>query len=219
MSKHLSHKYFPDSIGHFCRTCDLTCETCQSPGGSFSCMSCSTTFLQTATGPAQCPTNAYQDTTNHVCKTCDSSCSTCQSPGTSFYCLSCPSNYFLQTPTGPAQCLTTCPSNTYMDGINHLCQTCDTSCATCQSPGNSTYRLSCSTGYFLQTPTGPAQCPTTCPTNVYQEIIRDPTNHICENCDSTCATCQSPGTASYCMSCVTGYTLQAVTGTSSCSTF
>ena len=129
---------------------------------SATCLTCSTGFyLQSLTGPAlclnTCPTHTYPDAGTLICQTCDATCNACQSPGTAVSCMSCSSGSYLQSTSGPAKCLATCPSHTYQDSSTNTCQTCDASCTNCQFPGTSSNCMSCPSGLFLQSLTGPAR--------------------------------------------------------------
>ena len=248
---------YQDTINNICQTCDPSCDTCQSPGDSSSCLSCpfgsflqsipgpSGSFLLKTQGPTQCmnikrlldnatnstngtsnstsenstnstngtSTNAtnrtYSNSTNGTTNgttngsngtnsTCDYSCEYCVFPNSSSSCTSCKSGYFLQSSPGPSKCLITCPTNTYTNTTNNLCQPCDNSCASCQPPGNSTSCTNCTSGYFLQSAATPNQCLTTCPPHTYKDKI----NAICLICDPSCKTCENSTT--YCTSCQMG---------------
>ena len=179
-------------------------------------MSCSgSNYLQTLVGPAQClttcPLPTIPDLSTHRCIICDASCASCSGPGPG-NCMSCLGNNYLQSPFGPSQCLSTCPLQTYSDISTHICQLCDSTCATCSTAG-SNYCLSCKPNFFLQTLTGPAQCLSNCPSHTYPDTL----TNVCQNCDISCETCQNSG-SDFCQSCNGTKMLQSSTGPSQCLT-
>jgi len=84
------------------------------------------------------------------------------------------------TVTTYKKCVKTCPSGTFANTINHLCDTCDTNCLTCS--GTTANCLSCKTGgwgwlnYICYNP---------CPTVYFLS------GNNCTACNILCTTCTS----------------------------
>ena len=195
-----TYKYITNNT---CLTCDSTCLTC-SAGTLNDCLTCSTTYLLLPPGPSACSSicniGYYPADPAKQCLICDSTCKECSGSGSSS-CTSCKANTYLQTLSGPTQCLNTCQSHTYQDSTTNICRSCDSSCDSCFTTGT-TQCKNCSTGLFLQSTQGPAECQSTCPSKTYQNN----TNMTCLPCDSSCFSCSGPSD-SECLSCSVGKVL------------
>jgi len=144
----------------------LYCKTCDGPSIS-NCLSCiPSLFLQYSPGSStcesRCPDGNYSDYLLNTCPPCNSSCVKCSGP-TSNDCLSCEVDKFLLVWNGSSTCVSECPSTHYTD-LDRMCQTCDSSCLTCN--GSTTKNcLSCTyPRYFVDN-----QCVTKCPGLFYGE--------------------------------------------------
>ncbi|KAL4454048.1 hypothetical protein ABPG73_009847 [Tetrahymena malaccensis] len=208
------------------------CLPCQAPCGN--CIDSPTKCLSCT--PAQSYTF---DSSNNSCNSiCDSSCKTCSLPNNSSSCLSCNNGYYLNTsnqcqqcqvPCGncidsPTKCLSCTPAQSYtFDSSNNSCNfICDSSCKTCSLPNNSSRCLSCNNGYYLNASNQCQQCQAPCgncidqPTKCLsctsaQNYTFDSSNNSCNLiCDSSCKTCSLPNNSSSCLSCNTGYYLNAL---------
>jgi len=196
-----------------CQLCDTSCSTC-SAGGSTNCNSC--------------PTGYYlSPSTTGGCMICDVTCNTCNTTSTT--CLSCNSGTYLYSNT----CPTTCPNGYYKSISDNTCKTCDTSCAECSAAGSSAC-TGCATGYYLTAEnqcsvcSGCASCVTTatnclscsgttylngntcvaiCPNGEWPRS----SDNTCQNCDSSCQTCVSPGTSTSCSTCNSGFYISGTT--------
>ncbi|KAL4467673.1 hypothetical protein ABPG74_013008 [Tetrahymena malaccensis] len=179
-----------------CQNCNSTCAECISPGNATSCTSCNTSSLNKYFYNNQCltsqPSKTYCDS-NFICKNCDSTCLKCSAAANSSACTQCDINsaykYFYNN-----QCLSSKPSSTFCDS-NYICQACDLTCGECFSPGNATSCTSCNINssykYFYNN-----QCFPSKPSSTFCD-----SNFVCQNCNSTCAECVSPGNATSCTSC------------------
>ncbi len=112
------------------------------------------------------------------CKTCSNSIS----------CLTCADGTFYHQSSG--SCLLACPSSTFYDFTNYICQPCSSPCSTCS---NSTYCLGCENSLYLYK----GMCITNCPSKYYPDA-----SGICNRCYGLCATCTSKY---YCLTCLAGY--------------
>jgi len=117
---------WPDSSTNTCNPCDNSCVTCQAPGTSASCLSCSSGFYL----------NGNQ------CLACASPCFTCHDTSTT--CTTCTGSYYYYS----NQCMATCPDGYYSDDSSNLCLLCDISCLTCSGEFSSNCN-SCFSGYAL----------------------------------------------------------------------
>ena len=90
-------------------------------------------------------------------------------------------------------CLTACPDGYHQVSTNgsQFCTACVSPCATC---ANSSFCLSCLTGFFYYN----FSCPTVCPGGYYP----DAAGNTCKTCISPCKTCTS---SSICLTCSLGY--------------
>ena len=158
------------------------------------CEQCLSTFsLDSSNSACVCPTHTFLDT--NKCTSCDSTCQECI--GSSTQCTSCnitsgnsTSNFYQN------KCLAACPTGTYSD-TSKLCQNCDSSCYTCNG-GLATNCSACNTTgtskYFIA---GNNTCMSACPTGYYAD-----TSFNCQNCDSSCYTCNG-GSTTNCLTCNT----------------
>ena len=197
--------------GYYKQISDNSCQKCDS-----SCVKCS------GAGPNSCTFCAlgYFLTSGAQCSAC-SGCYTCVI--TANNCSSCTGVTYLSN----TQCVTTCPIGYWSKASDNTCQICDTSCKTCSSPGTSSSCTSCNDGSYLSG-TNCYLCNTVCKTCVttatkcltcnsgtflsgtvclsscLDGTWVDTSTSSCKPCDTSCLTCQSPGTSTSCLSCLKG---------------
>ena len=144
--------------------CNVQCKTCQGSTAS-ECLSCIPgLYLQTIPGPSTCeslcPDGYYSDWATNSCPPCDSLCNKC-SGSSSNECLACNTGKYLIIAAGTATCISECPNTHYPDASG-VCQTCDSTCKSCNG-GTTKNCLSCSLPrYFMDN-----QCWSICPAIYY----------------------------------------------------
>lgn len=127
-----------------------------------------------------CPSGYFPNIT--ACSQCQSPCQNCLDAAT---CLSCTSSNLLLGST----CVPSCPTG--MAIINStICQSCSSSCLSCQSSNSSACTSCPNTTYLLS-----QQCLATCTTLYYP----DATISQCLSCIAPCSACSS---STYCLSCL-----------------
>ena len=192
--------YFQYTSNNTCLHCDISCLTCQQTAMD-QCLSCANNlYLQPAIGPAlclsTCPLRTYKYTINYTCLPCDSTCLTCIGSSAS-QCLTCDTGIVLSS-VSPAQCVNFCADGYYFNSVSSVCNRCDSSCKTCIA-GDASSCTACNSTSFLQAPTPPSSCDSSCPFGLYPVI----TNNTCQYCDNTCLNCSTTGLKS-CTSCNAG---------------
>ena len=119
---------------------------------------------------SSCPNATYLQ--NNTCNSCVSPCLLCSSATT---CLSCISSFIFFSSN--SSCLSSCPSGYYNQSVS--CSQCVSPCGNCTS---ATFCISCSVNYFYN---NSCILGSSCPSGTYANT----TTRSCENCSSTCATC------------------------------
>ncbi|EAS04209.2 zinc finger lsd1 subclass family protein, partial (macronuclear) [Tetrahymena thermophila SB210] len=176
-----------------CQACHSTCLTCSSPS-STSCLTCrDNNYLNPdRTCKESCPSQFWGDDSKWQCKQCDAPCYNCQNPGNSNSCTSCSGTLYLLG----NQCSSDCPAHTFKltQTFNNICQTCHSSCKTCDG-ATSNNCLSCEApDLFYQK--GSKTCSDTCQLNQFKNT----SNQECTSCHTTCASCSGPQN-NQCLSC------------------
>ena len=200
--------YYQDTIAQTCNTCDLSCQTCTGAAAT-NCLTCNTgKYLLAANNSCvACDVDGYyQDTLAQTCEACDTSCQTCSgSAATS--CVSCPTGKYLLASN--SSCVSCDVDGYYQDTIAQSCNTCDSSCETCNGTA-AINCLSCDTGkYLLATNNSCVSCDVD---GYYQDTL----TQTCNVCDPDCQTCNG-SSASNCLSCYTGkYLIVAIHSCVSC---
>eukprot|EP00347_Sterkiella_histriomuscorum_P021781 403332787 len=189
--------------------CHIYCDECTVPfiNSLGTCTSCGDSFWmlnKTKECYMTCPSDYFEfiDATagENYCVKCDNLNCTCYS--TDIYtCTGCVDSMqiFITSPGAP-NCYDNCfqvegLNDTYYDAVRAVCKQCDEKCGTCWGPSSnecyscvgknklvsnsSCQEITCGDGYYL-----------------------DEASYVCKECDSTCLTCNSPGTASDCVTCV-----------------
>ncbi|KRX05397.1 Insulin-like growth factor binding protein, N-terminal [Pseudocohnilembus persalinus] len=203
------HKECPKgyySDGTYCLECDNSCATCESPGSSSDCTSCSDSayWLQIAdetsepfTGNCVSSCSDYKDTDNKQCFTNGCPWSR-QANGSE--CEKCSSGTYMSQTSGNCEIADNCENGTYADEEQQACLECDDECENCF--GSDQYScLSCNSGSYLFG----SYCLSSssqCPSGSYGDGI----TNKCEKCDSKCLKC-SDSTSTNCSSCKIGYFL------------
>ncbi|EAR90495.3 zinc finger lsd1 subclass family protein (macronuclear) [Tetrahymena thermophila SB210] len=187
--------------------CTTNCAVCNAQG----CTKCQTNFyLYNFQCVSQCPSN-YAPDTNQSCQPCDATCLTCSFPQSSTSCKTCKPNTYLNPNNS---CQSTCPDKYWPNTSNLTCQTCDTNCYNCKSPGDQNSCTSCSGNVYLSN----NQCISTCPPGTFP--LKQTNNNICQPCDSSCKTCNGQN-SNNCQSCQAPnlfYQASSSTCVSSCNT-
>ncbi len=190
--------YYSNATTKNCDNCYLGCSACTTPliNGCTACANVSGTvyFLNSSTCFTSCPSGTYNNTPN-ACAPCVNPCVTCSILSTN--CTSCNSTTFLM------QSLNTCPASCSAGYIGNattrICDTCYLGCSTCtntSSDGCTACKNVSGTVYYLNGTT----CITSCGAGYYNN-----TPNACALCTAPCNTCT--GTATYCLTCNTGYLL------------
>ena len=120
--------YFGDTSNRICKTCDVSCKTCNGIT-SFNCTSCvSSLILFQSSCVTSCPTGYFSNISG-LCYPCDSSCLSCTGPLAS-NCLSCSNNTsYLEN----SVCVQVCNSNLFPRGDTHTCVGCSVeNCLECE---------------------------------------------------------------------------------------
>ncbi len=190
-----------DPVGQInCYVCDSSCDECSAPSNSAACTACVSpkVLYGSSVGTCislPCPDGYAVNSASTKCLACDSSCSTCSAPGDNTKCTACPTGTYLYS----GKCLASCPSKYAVDSSGTKCLACASSCAECSLPSSSTKCTSCASGYYLiGSVTG--TCQSNCPSGM---ALNSPANTSCLNCDTSCAQCSIPSSASKCTSCST----------------
>ncbi|KAL4441097.1 hypothetical protein ABPG74_002047 [Tetrahymena malaccensis] len=166
-----------------CVDCNSNCKTCNSPG--------------------TCKTNEFQNKANNQCNQCDVSCLTCNG-NLNTNCLSCASPLFLYSncltcnpplsfQKSTSKCISTCASGQYLDVNTNKCTQCDSSCLNCIG-GSKNQCVDCQSPRYYQKST--TSCELQCQPSYYGNSY----TAMCEQCDSSCATCSGPKD-NQCLSC------------------
>jgi len=224
----------PSSNSNVCVPCASTCLTC-GPSSTAICTSCRPgDFLYNSQCYYNCPSDTYVGSGDNssTCFPCDSSCATCEGSSSPSNCTSCELGYSIlsgdrvgacsqcQFPCTSCvdtvgsctacmpqdfdlignQCMMGCGIGYYRyNDTTYTCSKCDSTCATCTSPGNSTACTSCFSPRFLSGST----CVTVCDDGLYGNRYTG----ACEPCpDPTCAVC-SATTYGECIECQSNYLL------------
>lgn len=137
-----------------------------------------------------------------VAAVCQSPCATClaSSPTNCTSCVTTSATPFLVPATGTCVAAAGCPTGTYTDSTNHVCQQCDASCSACSGAGP-TACTACSAASGLSLYKG--SCIATCPGGFFSYYNSHYFDNLCEPCDALCASCISPATTD-CLSCHPG---------------
>ena len=117
--------FWPSESKRLCEPCDIPCLTCQTPGNSISCLSCSDGFYLN----------------NKQCLSCPIGCAICLSANN---CTSCQNQYFLLN----FKCLDNCEQGYFKEIYLNLCLFCNSSCLGCDGP-TSNDCIKCKNGEFL----------------------------------------------------------------------
>ncbi|EAR90494.3 zinc finger lsd1 subclass family protein (macronuclear) [Tetrahymena thermophila SB210] len=167
--------------------CTSNCAICNAQG----CTKCQTNFyLYNFQCVSQCPSNYALDT-SQSCQPCDVTCLTCSIPQNSTSCETCKPNTYLNP---NYSCQSTCPDQYWLNTANLTCQTCDTTCYNCKSPGDKNSCTSCSGNLYLSS----NQCISTCPPGTFP--LKQTNSNICAQCDPSCKTCNGQN-SNNCQSC------------------
>ena len=204
--------FYADTTSNLCAIClsNMSCSACafNNVTNTSYCTSCKYGYYFTASNNScgtACLSTQYKNTWNNSCSSCDLSCSTCNGP-TSFSCTSCGSTFYLLTNSTGGYCLTACPTLGYIQIGSTSCQSCDSTCSSCNGVGASQC-FNCSTGYYLWS----GYCRYICPSGTYPNS----SSYKCTACDSSCSYCFGGSNAS-CTSCSTGLYLYNFTCKASC---
>ena len=189
------------TIPYVCISCDSTCQECI---GSLptQCINCntvygnSTSYFYQNQCLATCPIGTYADISK-LCQNCNNMCYTCNG-GLATNCLTCnttgTNKYFMN---GNKTCTSACPTNGYYADASYTCQSCDSTCYTCNGTTINNC-LTCNiTGTYKYFMNGNKTCMSACPTGYYADA-----SYICQSCDSTCYTCNGAN-ATNCLTCNT----------------
>ncbi len=219
------------STTKMCETCSEDCYSCVSPADAEKCTSCYSglSLVVTSTISSKkvgycsetCPDGQEED--NGVCVAeCAATCKTCSVGEREDKCTSCWSGYYLVGQT-EGYCMTTCPDATAFSVSEKKCLPCDSTCATCVLPGNSTACLTCNSSTPYKTETwsyAVGNCSVACYSDSYIDpvekqcypggdcpitLYKDTTNKTCLACDSSCFGCSVPADAGNCMGCASSF--------------
>jgi proprotein convertase subtilisin/kexin type 5 len=203
--------------GGSCFPCDAKCEACS--GSATNCTRCANGFMSYAGDcVVTCPTGYFPS--SGVCLQCDISCNGCS--GSPFICDSCAVGYV----RSGNRCIEGCSQGQYIDFRSNTCDFCGEGCKVCSSPTqcsqcidptlvplNGVCKKSCPPGAQLVGDTCictfgsyfSGACISSCLDGYYSR------NRVCEACQPPCRLCS--GTATYCLSCISGYDLDTATNT------
>ena len=188
--------YFPSPDSSNCGSCDVTCLTCQG-GNATDCLSCKGMAVRSG-GPAgtcACPSTHFPSTNSSNCLNCDSTCLSCQGAGPS-QCNSCKNAAAISGGGTVGTCA--CLSTHFPSSDSSNCQPCDSTCATCQSSGQSQCLSCLGVATLSGSLAGVCVCPST--------HFPSPNSSNCQLCNGTCLTCQEVANTQ-CSSCKTGATI------------
>lgn len=173
---------FPTTNPNVCNKCADECSACIGSLAS-QCSACSSgNFLSNSTCAAACLSLYGSQSSSSVCILCDLHCTACAE--LSDNCSACVTAGALETFLDSSnavykKCTANCPSTTFANAANHLCEGCDTNCLTCG--GSATNCFSCKTGdgwlNFV--------CYTNCPNGYFKDTAN------CTLCDGLCSTCSN----------------------------
>ena len=187
---------FANSTTNLCDSCNSSCFSCSGPQSS-ECNSCQTgLFLYLGNCSSSCPQNFYPDSSTNECVPCDFLCKACFG-SSSYQCLSCYQKsvsliyYFYNN-----QCIKNCPIGFFPNNTNYICQSCSSSCLTCNGYGPTNCQSCPSSSYFYLNECYPGSCPS--------DTYNSPTTQNCFQCNSACLTCTGP-TSNECISCQFSY--------------
>ncbi|KAL4486105.1 hypothetical protein ABPG72_012158 [Tetrahymena utriculariae] len=208
-----------------CKNCDNSCKTCSGPNNN-NCLSCTNFLFNNQCYDFQ-PPQTYCDV-QKICQQCSQGCNSCEDTKT---CIDCIANFFLNSDNtcqkcylncltcngaNLNQCLTCqndlilksdnscgCNSGQFIDISNKnsiKCNKCDSTCLECQG-SQPNQCLSCS-----KTSENKYLYKNQCYQNQPPATYCDPSNNICQDCQSPCSTCSGIG-QSDCTACQAGYYL------------
>ncbi|MBN3294444.1 PCSK5 convertase, partial [Polypterus senegalus] len=211
-----------------CFNCHATCWECRGHE-VFECTRCGIDengqerFLHRDRCRLHCPRGFYSDRDTFTCKTCMQNCDLCIDVD---ICTKCKGNYRLKDGSCQTRecdedgiCVDQCPNGTYEDSNSWRCESCHSSCQTCNGPlardcrvcpdGNMPIygqcpSVSCKEGQYLE---GffldqEGSCVEQCPPGFFA----NPASLLCEECAPNCETCQD--SMDNCLSCrKDGYSL------------
>lgn len=188
------NKFFEDADNNICRDCNDSCELCTSSG----CTKCvEYYYLLEPPGPTICSTDClagtYKNDEIRECSDCDASCKTCYKEKTN--CQTCYNGTYLQSNSNKTtnSCLNSCPTHTFKDITNNVCQNCDAFCEECENQERNGC-IKCSSPYFLLTPPGSSICSMQCADGTYKnESVNE-----CSKCHMSCKTCNNAKTCESC---------------------
>lgn len=184
-----------------CQPCNAECNGCVNTCSN--CVNCAAGYYKCGSLCVKtCNPNQFPDSGSNTCISCNTNCKTCSSQQ---FCTTCanpqavPVNGVCNDCSYPCQTCGTAPSicKTCVTGFNLVGQTCIAACPTGATPVNGV--CVCNSGYIYSN-----QCVASCPTGY------GPVGGQCTQCASNCAGCS--GSPNACTSCVSGYSLNVVTG-------
>ena len=191
-----------------CLPCDTSCATCNAAASANNCTTCMTSgyvINGNSYGPcvAACPAQKVVETTTHLyCQQCSGSCYNCAVPADATQCTSCSGTDKVNGVT-TGTCVSSCPTNSLIDGTSTHCLPCDTSCASCAVAGDSTKCTLCSTSGYVVNGASSGSCIPTCPSHTALDVA---THNFCQSCHFSCGECSEPNNINKCTSCsTTGY--------------
>ncbi|XP_032227541.1 proprotein convertase subtilisin/kexin type 6 isoform X2 [Nematostella vectensis] len=184
---------FADDLTKQCRSCSLTCATCNGPSPN-DCLSCHPPLLlHNGKCVNFCPLGWFKSVS--VCKKCDASCRACA--GSANQCTECaPSQKVFQS-----KCVMNCAPDEFFDGLR--CTKCHPSCKECSKEGH----LGCTKCGF-RTLNGKTnklylsngECKHVCPAGTFEDDV----SYECHGCHPSCSSCQKTGKADDCTACASG---------------
>jgi hypothetical protein len=137
-------KYWFSSGSSQFRPCYSSCQSCASDGtaSAHNCTTCITGYYKvmlTANCVNVAPENYYLNTSQSQYRPCYTNCATCSADGTAsnMNCLTCKSGFF-PIVDAPSTCTNTAPQYYYFNSSTNNYKPCYSSCATCNSDGDST---------------------------------------------------------------------------------
>ena len=199
---------YSDLTSQSCLNCSYNCISCSS---SQSCSSCSSGyFLYLGQCVTTCPNGTFAK--GVTCNPCSTGCFQCSN---SYTCSLCQSQYSLFANSTNSYCVSSCPTGYYSQAVmtssftnsnQFICVACSSPCLTCTSASTCTQ---CVSGALSG-----STCVNVCPSGYYmgfsQGIVVNGvtyTTSTCFSCSASCLTCNN--TATYCLSCPSGYVLDA----------
>lgn len=198
-----AYGYYREDAEQRCTSCWPSCQTCRNAEEN-GCLTCWPHLVKNERGTnditCECPNGQYMLNDHYTCLVCDANCLTCVGAGD--YCTSCSSPSFLDLESAVTPqdhvCVQPCPVYYYGDTTDRTCKGCHSYCRRCTAPYNDQCSLCADNNYYqLNVAT---TCLPTCETNQFKQDA----DWTCRLCHSSCVTCTTQNTDTYCTSCLNG---------------